>query len=119
MSDALQNGDRFRRAFVLLLVLGVTAAFLWMVWSFLMTVVLAAILAGLFHPLYRGLMRRLGQRGWAAALITVLIVLVVIVVPLALVLGLVASEALRLSTVVAPRVEQYVTHPNQLPTLLE
>src|SRR6187551_816495 len=79
MTDPLQN-DRFRRGFVLLLVVGVTAAFLWMVWPF---------------------------------------VLCVIVVPLALVLGLVASEALRLSTAVAPRVEDFVTHPNQLPTLLE
>jgi len=49
----------------------------------------------------------------------VIFVLCVIVVPLALVLGLVASEALRLSTAVAPRVEDFVTHPNQLPTLLE
>ena len=52
-------------------------------------------------------------------MLTVLFVLFVIVVPLALVLGLVASEALRLSTAVAPRVEDFVTHPNQLPTLLE
>jgi predicted PurR-regulated permease PerM len=40
-------------------------------------------------------------------------------VPLALVLGLVASEALRLSTAVAPKVGEFVAHPNQLPTLLE
>ena len=100
----LPNGDRFRRGFVLALVIGITAAFLWMVWAFVKTVVLAAILAGLFHPLYRRLYARVGERGWLAALITVLIVLVVIVVPLALVLGLVASEALRLSTAVAPRV---------------
>ena len=65
MTDTLQNGDRFRRAFVLLLVIGVTAAFLWMVWAFVMTVVLAAILAGLFHPdLSRG--SSAGSRGSAA-----------------------------------------------------
>jgi predicted PurR-regulated permease PerM len=84
-----------------------------------MTIVLAAILAGLFHPLYRRLNALVGERGWLAALITVLVVLVAIVVPLALVLGLVASEALRLSTAVAPRVQEMVAHPNQLPTLLE
>jgi predicted PurR-regulated permease PerM len=119
MTDPLQNGDRFRRAFVLLLVIGVTAAFLWMVWSFVMTVVLAAILAGLFHPMYRRLHAMAGERGWIAALITVLTVLVVIVVPLVLVLALVASEAVRLSQAFAPRVEEIVSHPNQLPTLLE
>jgi predicted PurR-regulated permease PerM len=118
MTEPLQN-DRFRRGFVLLLVIGVTAAFLWMVWPFVMTVMLAAILAGLFHRLYRGLFVRFGGRGWLAAMLTVIFVLCVIVVPLALVLGLVASEALRLSTAVAPRVEDFVTHPNQLPTLLE
>ena len=89
-------------AFVLMLVIGITAAFLWMVWAFVMTVVLAAILAGLFHPLYRRLNALTGERGWLAALVTVLVVLVVIVVPLALVLGLVAGEAVRLSTAVAP-----------------
>ena len=104
---------------MLALVIGITAAFLWMVWAFVKTVVLAAILAGLFHPLYRRLYARFGERGWLAAMITVLFVLFVIVVPLALVLGLVASEALRLSTAVAPRVEELVAHPNQLPTLLE
>ena len=101
----LPNGDRFRRGFVLALVIGITAAFLWMVWAFVKTVVLAAILAGLFHPLYRRLYARVGERGWLAAHDHgALIVLFVIVVPLALVLGLVASEALRLSTAVAPRV---------------
>ena len=55
MIDTLQNGDRFRRGFVLALVISITAAFLWMVWAFVMTTVLAAILAGLFHPLYRRL----------------------------------------------------------------
>jgi predicted PurR-regulated permease PerM len=119
MTDTLQNGDRFRRGFVLLLTVTVTAAFLWMVWSFVMTVVLAAILAGLFRPMYRRLNAAFGERGWLAALITVLVVLVVIVVPLALVLGLVAGEALRLSTAVAPRLQEVVAHPNQLPTLLE
>ena len=116
MTDQLQNGDRFRRGFGL--VVGITAAFLWMVWAFVMTVVLAAILAGLFHPLYRRLMAMTSQRGWLAALVTVLVVLVAIVVPLALVLGLVASEALRLSTAVAPRVQELVANPSQLPTLL-
>lgn len=119
MADALQNGDRFRRAFVLFFVLGVTAAFLWMVWSFVMTIVLAAILAGLFHPLYRGLLPMVRGRGWAAALITVFVVLVVIVVPLALILGLVAGEALRLSKEFAPRIQEIVSHPNQIPSLLE
>ena len=119
MIDTLQNGDRFRRGFLLALVIGITAAFLWMVWAFVMTTVLAAILAGLFHPLYRRVYRRVGERGWLAAMVTVLFVLFVIVVPLALMLGLVASEALRLSTAVAPRVEDLIAHPNQLPTLLE
>jgi predicted PurR-regulated permease PerM len=119
MADALQNGDRFRRAFVLILVVGITAAFLWMVWQFVMTIVLAAILAGLFHPLYRGLLPMVRGRGWASALITVFVVLVVIVVPLALILGLVAGEALRLSRDFAPRVQEIVADPNRIPSLLE
>ena len=119
MADTLQNGDRFRRAFVLLLVVGVSAAFLWMIQSFLMTIVMAAILAGLCYPLYLRLLGWVRGRGWLAASATVLMALVVIVVPLILVLGLVASEAVRLSETVAPRIEEFVNHPNRLPTMLE
>jgi predicted PurR-regulated permease PerM len=119
MADTLQNGDRFRRAFVLLLVLSVSAAFVWMIQSFLMTIVLAAILAGLCYPLYSWILRRVRGRGWVAASATVLIALVVIVVPLILVLGLVASEAVRLSQSVAPKVGEIVNHPNRLPSQLE
>jgi len=119
MADTLQNGDRFRRAFVLLLVVSVSAAFVWMIQSFLMTIVLAAILAGLCYPLYSTLLRWVRGRGWLAAATTVLIALVVIVVPLILVLGLVASEAVRLSQTVAPKVGELVNHPNRLPSLLE
>jgi predicted PurR-regulated permease PerM len=115
----LQNGDRFRRAFVLLLVFGVTVAFLWMIWPFLMTIVLAGILAGLFQPLFRRVMRWTGGRGWLAAAATVFTALALIVVPLAIVLTLVASEALRLSDAIAPRIQEFVSHPQDIPSLLE
>ena len=111
MPDALQNGDRFRRAFVLFLVIGITAAFLWMIWPFLMTIVLAAIMAGLFRPLYRWLLRRTGDRGWLAAGLTVFAAVALLVVPLAIVLTLVASEALRLSEAIAPKIQELVSHP--------
>ena len=119
MADALQNGDRFRRAFVLLLVVCVTAAFLWMIQGFLMTIVLAAILAGLCYPLYLGILGLVRGRGWLAASTTVLLALVVIVVPLILVLGMVAAEAVRLSQTLAPQFEEIVKHPNRIPSLLE
>ena len=119
MPDALQNGDRFRRAFVILLVVGITAAFLWMIWPFLMTIVLAGILAGLFQPLFRKLLGWTGGRGWLAAAATVFIALALIVVPLAIVLTLVASEALRLSDAIAPKIQAFVSHPQDIPSLLE
>lgn len=119
MPDALQNGDRFRRAFVLLLVFGITAAFLWMIWPFVMTIVLAAILAGLFHPLYRRLLPWMGGQGWLAAGATVFIAVALLVVPLAIVLTLVASEALRLSEAITPKIQELMDHPQDIPSLLE
>ena len=39
--------NRFRRIFLLIFVLAITAAFLWLIRSFLMTILLAAIFAGI------------------------------------------------------------------------
>ena len=43
---------RLRKAFLLFLVLGMTAALLWVLWSFVLTILMAALLTGLIRPLY-------------------------------------------------------------------
>ena len=55
--------DRFRKAFLLVLVISVTAVFLVMLRSFLVTILMAAIFSGLLYPSYRGSRRPASQPG--------------------------------------------------------
>lgn len=119
MNEVLRSEDRFRRVFLLVLVIVITAAFVWMIRSFLLTILLAAIFSALLHPVYQGLLRVVrGSRPTAAGL-TVLFGLLVIVAPLITVLGLVTNEALKVSEEVAPRVRELVTQPSSFEHLIE
>ena len=89
---------KFRRAFVLLLVVGVSVLFLMMIGRFLIAVFLAAVLAGVSQPLYRWLKARLGYRRRAASLVTILLLLLGVVLPVAGFLTIVASQAIQVGS---------------------
>jgi predicted PurR-regulated permease PerM len=88
---------RFRRAFLLLLVLGISLLFFLVIQRFLMSVFLAAVFAGLAHPLYRWILRRFRGRRTLAGLATVLLAIGGVAIPLAGFLALVTNEAIQLS----------------------
>lgn len=98
----------FRTAFVLILVLAVSAAFLAVTWPFLMPLVLGALLAGLCGPLYRWVTRMLGGRRSLAAGLTLLILFVLIVGPLSAFVGLVVRQALGVSNDAFPWVQSHL-----------
>lgn len=91
------GGERFRKAFVLLLVAGITLLFLMVIRPFLLALLLAAIFAGLTYPLYRWIRRKLGGRENLAAITTLLVLLLGVGVPLGGFLVLVANEAVQVS----------------------
>ena len=105
---------RFRNAFLLLLVAAISAAFVTMVRGFLVTILLAAIFSALSYPAYRRLLRRLAGRRAVAAIVTLLFLLTLVIAPLLAVLGVGATEALRVSQSVGPRLEQLVNEPGEL-----
>lgn len=112
-SDSALGAVRFRKAFLLLLVAGISILFLWMIRSFLLAVFLAAIFSGLSFPLYRWLSARFGDRRTPAALVTILILLLGVGLPLVGFLAVVAAEAVQVSQgagswlqAQAPRLEQ-------------
>jgi predicted PurR-regulated permease PerM len=111
--------DRFRKGFLILLVVAITAAFLAMIEGFLMTILVAAIFTGLLHPIYTSLLARFGGRRPLASAATMLLGLVLIGGPLLVVVGLVTSEALRVSDNVAPRVKELINEPTALAHLME
>ena len=111
--------NRFRRTFLLVFVLAITVAFLGLIRSFLMTILLAAIFAGLGYPLFRRLVQTFRGRRPLAALATLLIGFFVLAAPLALVAYMVTVEAIRLTQNVRPWLTEISRQPSTLAPLLD
>ncbi len=81
------------RPALLVLLVGVSCAFAWILLPFYGTILWAVIIALLFAPLGRRLFRWTGGRRTLAALLTTVIVILVVIVPFASVTALLAREA--------------------------
>jgi predicted PurR-regulated permease PerM len=108
MEGAKVSRTTFRTAFVLILVLVVSAGFLAVTWPFLKPLLLGALLAGLCGPLYRWVTRWLGGRKSLAAALTLLILFVLIAGPLSAFVGVVVRQALSVSNDAIPWVQQHL-----------
>jgi predicted PurR-regulated permease PerM len=95
--DLVPGALRFRRAALLLLVVGISVLFLLVVRSFILAVFLAAIFAGMAFPIYLWILKRLGDRRRWAAISTIVVLLLGIGIPVAGFLTLVAREAVQVS----------------------
>jgi predicted PurR-regulated permease PerM len=100
------TGEGFRAAFVLILVLAISALFVAVVWPFLQALLVGAILAGLCHPLYRWMVRLFRGRESLASVVTLLILFLLIVGPLSALLGLVVNQALTVSEHAIPWLQE-------------
>src|SRR5438045_9134902 len=92
MLSAPRQTANLRAAFLIILVVGVSALFIAVCWPFLKPLLLAALFAGLSHPFYKWMMRAVAGRRSLAALLTLLLLFVVIAGPLSAFLGLVINE---------------------------
>src|SRR5689334_11964343 len=93
MQDAPRTAAGFRRTFLIILVLAVSALFVAVIWTFLKPLLLAALLAALFHPFYRWVTRMLRGRRSLAAIVTLIILFILIAGPLSAFVGLVVKQA--------------------------
>jgi len=109
---------RFRQGFLLLLVAAISAAFVAMIRSFLLTILLAAIFTGLSYPMYEWVLVRFRGRKSLAAITTLLVLLVLVMAPVLAVLGAGATEALRVTETIGPRLKQLVDQPGELDSRL-
>src|SRR5258705_5584205 len=114
----MSENARFRKGFLLALVVAITAAFVFVISEFLMTIFVAAIFSGLAHPLYRRLREAFGGREALASAGTLLIIVLLIGGPLVFVVSIVTTEAVRMSdngiSFVAPPLNEptsITTHP--------
>jgi predicted PurR-regulated permease PerM len=110
---------RFRKTFLLLLVIAISVCFLAMLRPFLTTILLAAIFSGLAHPLYSRILRVVrGNRPLASAL-TLLLTLILVVVPMLAILGVVVNQALRVTESITPVIERLVNEPTYIDQQLQ
>ena len=107
MERADISGRKFRTAFVIILVVAVSALFLAVTWPLLQALLLGALLAGLCHPLYRWITRLLGGRRSLGAIVTLVILFIVVAGPLSAFLGVVVQQALAVSNQAIPWVQQH------------
>jgi predicted PurR-regulated permease PerM len=97
--------ERIQRGSLVVLAVGTTVLFVWVIWDFLLALLLAAILTGIFHPLYRRIARRIGHRRSVAAVITVGGVLLGVIAPIVVFTIMIADQAVQMSRVARPWVE--------------
>jgi predicted PurR-regulated permease PerM len=114
MNDAEVERESFRRRALLLLVVGVSIAFLLLIRPFWSTLLIASITAGLASPLYHRLEALLKGRSALAAGLTVLAVVLLVIGPLGTVLGLVVAQAIEVSESVRPWIERQIQQPDAL-----
>ena len=101
------SATTFRTAFVLILVLAVSALFLAVTWPFLKPLLLGAMLAGLSRPLYNWVVRLVKGRAGLAATLTLLILFVLVAAPLSAFVGVVVSQAFNVSEHAIPWVQEH------------
>jgi predicted PurR-regulated permease PerM len=101
------SATTFRTAFVLILVLAVTALFVAVTWPFLKPLLLGAMLAGLCRPLYAWVRRLVRGRRSLAATLTLLILFVLVAGPISAFVGVVVAQAIHVSDQAIPWVQQH------------
>ena len=101
------TGTKFRTAFVLFLVITVSALFLAVTWPFLKPLLLGAMLAGLSRPLYHWIRRALRGRASLAAVLTLLLLFMLVVGPISAFVGVVVNQAVNVSNQAIPWVQQH------------
>lgn len=114
--DASQ--EKFARSFLVLLVVGISIVFFFMIKGFLMAVLLAGIFSGMAFPLYTRFLKLFKGRKALSSATTIFLVLLVIVIPLTGFLGVAASQAVDVSQAVGPWIELQLTEPDALDALL-
>lgn len=111
--------QRFHKSFLLVLVIGISIAFLAMIQTFLLTILVAAIFSGLAYPLYARLVRALGGRRPLASAITLLVMLVVVFGPLVGIISLVVNQAIGVTENITPVVQRLMNEPTYLGQVLQ
>ena len=108
MQPTQSQVERFRNAFVLLLVVAISAAFLATIRGFLMALVMAAVFTTLWWPVHVRIRSALGGRETPAAFLSVVLLLLSIGIPGLLFTGVVAAQAVEITESAQPWVREQI-----------
>lgn len=100
-----------RKIIVLAMVLFISIAFIAMIRSFIMAILLAGIFSAMAQPLYRQLEKWSGGRKNLASILTLASFFLMVLLPLIALMGIVASQAIKISKEVVPWIEQWASRP--------
>jgi predicted PurR-regulated permease PerM len=121
MNNNFQDShERYRKTFILLLVIGITALFIAMIRDFLIAVLLGGIFSGLLYPVYHRLLQLpvLQNRPGITSACVLLLAFLAIGIPLTGLLGMVTAEAVNISENIVPWARELLARINlseQLP----
>ena len=110
--------QRFRKPFLVILVTVISVAFLAVVRSFLLTILVAAILSVLVHPSYERLVRLFHGRRRLASGATIVVMLVIVLGPVLGLLGVIVNQAVGVTQNLRPTVDRLMNEPLYVDELL-
>ncbi len=116
---AAAKDETYRRAFLSILVILVTIAFVAVMRRFLITLLLAAIFTALLHPSYRRLLKVFKGRRYLTSAITLLLTVLLVVVPLIVFVGVLVAQSLQVSERALPWIQDRLSNPSELMRRLE
>ncbi len=106
------------RAVLILVLVAISALFLFIIKPFMVAIFLAALFSALFHPLYEKFLVLMGGRKALASLITLLISICFVFIPVSFLLAAVFSQALDVTNSLRPWVQQQFEDPESFSRIL-
>lgn len=104
---------------LIVMVLLISLLFLVMIRQFLMPIFLAGIFSALSLPVFHKFEKWFKGRRVAASAVTVILIICIIIVPLTGLLGIVTAQAVKISTIARPWIEQQFSAPGSFLRLIE
>lgn len=106
------NSIKTNQLILLVLLLVISVTFVAMIRYFLMAIVLAALFSALAMPVFNRFERWFRGRKSLSASMTMLTLLLIVFLPFAALLGIVAKQAIRISRIAVPWVQQQILEPD-------
>ena len=107
-SALMSDRQALQRVFIVLLALGISIIFIWMIRGFLSPLFMAAVFAMFLNPVHRFLKPITFGSSSAAAGVVLVLAVVGVLIPLTAILAIVADQAVQVTGAVAPWLQEQI-----------